>query len=507
MCRAYAEKMGYQVIAELAEDVRGASGADLDLERLGEVFDLADKGAFDVLVGREMDRLARSLAKQLYVEDELARSGVAIEYVLGQYPDTPEGQLMKHIRAVIAEYERLKITERLRRGRRLKVQAGNVLVAGRPPYGYEVVEMDGKTTLSILEGEAETVRLIYCLYTQGDGTSEPLSIDAVVRKLDELSIPTPADTGRHPRARDKVLGRGQWARSTVHRMLTSSLYIGRWQYGKRRRVKGKWVHDESNAITLQVPAIVDQETWDTAQGRIEKNRHRSAKRTHEYLLVDHATCGLCARRILGRPADNGRRIYLYYQCRGNVSDARYRERCDLPLFHVRWVDDGVWAELRDWLEDPNSLAHGLANYETDRAKEIAVLRSQLETLGSTIARHEARRDRLIDLYIDGNLEREPLDKRRIEIDQTLARLGSQRDELERAIENLQNSGQLALNLAAFGEQIRPKLAYADQDFETRRRIVEILDLKATLTMENEKRAVHAVCHVDGEQLFAVHLYE
>jgi len=42
-----------------------------------------------VLVVREIDRLSLSLEKQLPVEDEPKRNSVAIEYVLGEYPDTP----------------------------------------------------------------------------------------------------------------------------------------------------------------------------------------------------------------------------------------------------------------------------------------------------------------------------------------------------------------------------------------------------------------------------------
>ncbi len=94
---------------------------------------MAREGAFDVLVVREIDRFARRLAKQLLVEEEFNRAGVTIEYVVGDYPDTPEGNLMKHVKATIAEYEREKINERMTRGRHQKVKSASVLVSGRPP--------------------------------------------------------------------------------------------------------------------------------------------------------------------------------------------------------------------------------------------------------------------------------------------------------------------------------------------------------------------------------------
>ena len=67
--REYAIEQGWEIVAELAEDDRGASGASLDLEQLNNAIDLAASGGFDVLVVREIDRLSRRLAKQLVVEE------------------------------------------------------------------------------------------------------------------------------------------------------------------------------------------------------------------------------------------------------------------------------------------------------------------------------------------------------------------------------------------------------------------------------------------------------
>ena len=71
MGREYAREHGYTVVAELAEDDRGASGAAIDLPELTRVRDMAQADEFDVLVVREIDRLSRNLAKQLIVEEEL----------------------------------------------------------------------------------------------------------------------------------------------------------------------------------------------------------------------------------------------------------------------------------------------------------------------------------------------------------------------------------------------------------------------------------------------------
>ena len=57
-CRKYAEKKQYKVLHEFQED-KFSSGADFDLPQLNRVRQLARDHAFDVLIVREIDRLAR----------------------------------------------------------------------------------------------------------------------------------------------------------------------------------------------------------------------------------------------------------------------------------------------------------------------------------------------------------------------------------------------------------------------------------------------------------------
>ena len=256
MCREYAERQGWQVVAELAEDEHGVSGARLDAPELNRALDMARGGQFDVLVVRELDRLARNLAKQLIVEEEFKRAAVEIVYVLGDYAQTPEGQLTKQLRAVIAEYEREKIRERSLRGRRQSVQSGNVLTHGRPPFGYTFKRDDGRGRLVVDEPTAAVVRLIFTLYARG----------LTIRELaDEVrGIPTPMDRVAYPGLADKKQrGYGDWAGSTLNRILTNPVYSGRFIYGGL---------DSAEPIMVNVPAIITPELWAAVQQRREGNR-------------------------------------------------------------------------------------------------------------------------------------------------------------------------------------------------------------------------------------------
>lgn len=55
MCRDYARDKGWPVVAEFAEDDRGARSAELDLPKLNQIREMAQAGAFDILVTRKLD--------------------------------------------------------------------------------------------------------------------------------------------------------------------------------------------------------------------------------------------------------------------------------------------------------------------------------------------------------------------------------------------------------------------------------------------------------------------
>ena len=192
MTKEYALARSYQIVAELAEDDKGASGASFELEMLNRVREMARNREFDVLIVREIDRLSRSLAKQLVVEDELKRNIVRIEYVIGEYPDTPEGNLMKHVKASIAEYEREKTRERTMRGRLDKLKGGK-LMGNCLPYGYKKEGEREKAVVLIDEVKVDVVKDIFKRLL-----IERTSIRKIARELTAKRVPVPGIAYNRP---------------------------------------------------------------------------------------------------------------------------------------------------------------------------------------------------------------------------------------------------------------------------------------------------------------------
>lgn len=500
MGREYAQERTYKVVAELPEDDKGASGYEIDLPKLNRVRDMAMAGEFDVLLVRELDRLSRNLAKQLVVEEELKRNGVRVEYVLAEYPDNPEGNLQKHVKPAIAEYEREKIKERMVRGRRLKVKAGNVLVHSTPPYGYRVATDPAteKDKLAPFEPEAKVGRLIFHWYAYGDDEQEVLSMGTIAKKLTGMRIPTRLDTMPN-RGGTKKRDYGQWCRATVGKILSREAYIGTWYYGKRNNGHQ---NPREQRLAVEVPPLVDTETWELAQKRRKRNRELAKRNTkYQYLMRQRLTCGLCGTRVAGHPniwrSKNASGVNLYYRCPA-AEGAIVGITCELLQFRVEEVDRAVWEWIEDLLLNPRNLALGLREQQAERRRAARPLWERLDIIDDQMVEHQQQLDKLLDLYLGGDFPKEMLTERKVRLEQTLASLMQERENLEEQLSANEITDEQIATIEEFASCIAEGLQ--DLAFKDKRRVINLLDVQGTLTIEEGQKVVYVRCTVGEKTL-------
>ncbi|MBT7191332.1 MAG: recombinase family protein [Anaerolineae bacterium] len=495
MCKDYALSKGWDVVTEFIEDDRGASGASFELPELDRAREMAQAGEFDYLVVREIDRLSRKLAKQLIVEEQLKRAGVEVVYVLAEYDDSPEGRLNKHIRATIAEYEREKIAERMVRGRRQVVKSGKIMLHGnKPPFGYRLSE--DKTTLVVHDEEGAIVRMIYHLYVEGDENGIKLSTKAIAKRLTEMKVPTWADLRGYSY---KKRARGEWSWRHVIEILKRETYVGRWHYGKRNSGANKY-NPREYWLLFEVPAIISEELWERAQAQRKANTTRSKRNVkHQYLLRRRAKCGLCESSINCIARTPREKIYLYYICNGHLGQV-VNVSCDLPGFRVEHVDAIVWEWIKSLLTKPDVLEKGLAAYQESKEQYAVPLRDRLQVLDDLMEDSQTQLNRLLDLYVSGDIPREFLMDKKESLENTLHSLGDER-QISRAKLDVQAASEADVSkLRVFADEISAKLEEGDDSFERRRGIVELLDVRAFLTVENGEKFVDVSCFLGNEKL-------
>jgi len=199
---------GFELSAELCLLDEGVSGSTLLRPAIERLRDAAYAGGFQKLYVHSPDRLARRYAYQVLVVDELTKHGVEIAFLNRAIGVSPEEDLMLQMQGMFAEYERAKIMERSRRGKRHAATSGSVNVLSGAPYGYRYVSKrddQGRASYEIHEEQAAVVKQMFEWVGR-----DRLSIGEVSRRLKEKGIVS-------------AKGKSWWDRTSVWGMRSASL--------------------------------------------------------------------------------------------------------------------------------------------------------------------------------------------------------------------------------------------------------------------------------------------
>jgi DNA invertase Pin-like site-specific DNA recombinase len=205
--RAHAEAQGWTLERVYVDG--GVSGGVPFADRPagGEV--VAGAADLDRLIVVKLDRLGRSAPDLLATIERFAAAGCDVVSVSESIDTaTPTGRLLRTVLAGTAEFERDRISERVREGERAKAAAGRPH-GGPRPFGYRYE--DG---LVAVEAEAVVVRRIFSEFVGG------ASITAITRNLERDKIPT-------------VRG-GRWQTTTVSGILRGVRYAGLIEHNGER---------------------------------------------------------------------------------------------------------------------------------------------------------------------------------------------------------------------------------------------------------------------------------
>jgi site-specific DNA recombinase len=430
------------------------------------------------------DRLARKYAYQVVLLEEFSKCEVAVVFLndIGRHA-SPEGELLVQMQGMIAEYERAKILERTRRGRRFAARNGKVSALAHAPYGYRYVtkhEGGGEARYEIVAEEARRVQeLFHWVALEG------LSLGQVVRRLAERGVPSPT-------------GKARWDRATVHGILSQPAYTGTAYYGKTRlvarknerrpkrgdpllprRAKVAQATTPEEREPIAVPALVQPEWFTAVAARLADNRRRcrAQKQGAEFLLGGLLLCQRCGSAYCGRRHRVGQRQYIYYRCLGTD---KYRHGgaapCTNPSVPAR-LEEAVWTDLVALLKDPDRLRR-----EFERRLENPP-RQQLDQaqLHQSIAQLKRRMARLVDAYENGWLDKADLEPRIRRVKERLEREEQTLAEQER---DACDGDELRLVFHQFTEFAAHMTEGLDQaDFATRRQLLRLLVQRIEIDQE------------------------
>src|SRR5271155_702512 len=155
---------GFLLEPDHSYEDEGYSGSILSRPALERLRDAVAGGRIERIYVHAPDRLARRYAHQVLLIDEFRRAGAEVVFLNRPIGGTAEDDLLLQVEGVIAEYERAKILERGRRGRRHAARSGSVSALTGAPFVYRYVSRvqgGGVSRFEVVEDEAHIVRLVF----------------------------------------------------------------------------------------------------------------------------------------------------------------------------------------------------------------------------------------------------------------------------------------------------------------------------------------------------------
>ena len=427
---AYCEARNLQLVETFIEP-----GASATNDRRPEFQRMIEAGTskpapFDVVVVHSFSRFFRDHFELEFYVRKLAKNGVKLVSITQEMGDDPMHVMMRQIMALFDEYQSKENAKHVMRA--LKENARQGFWNGSlPPIGYRTVAAETrgakvKKKIEIDPLHADTVRLIYRLALEGDGTTGQMGVKNIVSYLNSRRIFT----------RDG----GRWGIGQVHRILTRRTYMGEHEFNKR--TKTKELKPVSEIVTVPVPPIIDRDTFDAVQKLLKARNPKvmpSRVISGPTMLTGLIHCAKCGGAMTIRTGKGGR--YRYYAC--SMKARQGPTACEGMAVPMEKLDDLVADHLEGQLLQPERLETVLAAALDRREEHAERRREHIAELTKRAAESELRLKRLYDAIEAGiaDLDDPALKDR---IDGLKAIRDQAKVDAERAQAMLQNTGQKAV---------------------------------------------------------------
>ncbi|MCM3736472.1 recombinase family protein [Bacillus cytotoxicus] len=383
ICRYWIEKNGYEWDGNAVYFDDGISGtAWLERHAMQLILEKARKKELDTVVFKSIHRLARDLKDALEIKEILVGHGIRLVTIEEGYDSLYEGKndMKFEMYAMFASQLPKTLSVSITAALTAKIRRGEY-AGGQIPYGYDVV--DKKYVIN--EEEKEVVLKIYELYEKGLGYIK------VANVLNDMGY----------RTRNGI----PWKFSAVQKIIRSAVYKGDHIMNKYTKIKvdgrkkqvlnpkEKWTVFENHH-----PAIIDCERWDKLndpnRDNIKKRRVALENELRGIIFCSH--CGdpmKTHRSSRARKKDGTVTDYVYMLC------SRYRNSGGRECVRHKPI---LYPELRELvlyrLKEKESQLLDTDFYFDDENR----YQEKVKKIEKDIRQIELKRERLLDLYLEGD---------------------------------------------------------------------------------------------------------
>lgn len=396
---------------------------------------------FDLVITREVSRFARNIVDTLQQTRILKTYGVEVWFTEDNIwtMNDEDGELRLSIMATLAQNESKKISSRVKAGQKISFLNG-VLYGNGNILGYDRVGKD----LIINKEQADTVRHIFELYLQGNGS----------RKIQYIM---------EQEGRKTALGKTNWSASVILRILKNPFYCGRIEYRKQYvpdYLTQKKINNKGEVERITVKGnhqpIVTEEEFDKVQEMLKSTTvQKNDGKVYGKTLADNVwvrklkcKCGhTMNRRVNYVSKTTGKKTYsfqCYDQLRtGSIITRRNKGLsiegiCDnksFPQWKLEIQADFIFRNLLLNKQEIYDTAIEMVENTITETNQSNELLEKIKQNIVEIDKLNLRIDNLLDMCTDGDISRETFKQKRDIIKSKITALEDNNKQLQQQIKD------------------------------------------------------------------------
>lgn len=475
----FCEREGYLVYDEYVD--RGISGKNISgrpaIQRL--LLD-AEQKKFEVVLVWKMNRLARKSLDLMNIVEKLDSKNIAFRSYTERYEtETSTGKLQFQLMAAIAEYERNNIAENVKMGMIARAKEGRW--NGGQVLGYDVVEISSdnrkrkNTHLVINEREANTVQLIFQMYSSGHGYK------SIANYINKKGYRT---------KKGKT-----FSLNAIKIIVTNPVYAGYIRYNVRK----DWNEKRRNNINPnpiiqkgEHEPIISEEVWQIAQN-VYQSRSCKPNRIHdgEFPLTGIMRCPACgAGMVISRTTntlrDGTKRVLEYYVCGAWKNKGTLV--CRSNGVRTEYADAFTLDKLQRLMHSDKLIKELVKSVNSRNGKIFVPLQKEFDMYAKQMNEAEQKLSKTFDAYTDELISKAMYVEK-------AKRLQGQIQELKELMEPLRKQMQGNTVKVVSYEMIKEVLLNFSKAFqnaltrEQRKRLLHLLIYKITI---NEDRKIESI---------------
>ena len=416
-------------------------------EGFQEMIRKCQNGEIDMILTKSISRFSRNTQDIIKYVRMLRDRNIAIVFEKENINTLDmNGEMLLTILSSLSQGEVESLSENVKMGLKMKMKRGE-LVGFNGCLGYDY-HPDTKS-ITVNEQEAETVRFIYNMYLQGYGSS------TIAKRLTEMGVKN---------KRRKV----EWHDHGVMGIIKNEKYKGDILLGKtftvdpisKRRLANMGEEDRYYIRDHHEP-IVSREVWYQAdeirlkrvKPRLMENTGNRERYTRQFIFSSMLECGYCGHKLSRRTRHQTTTTKKpVWQCmnaiKNGISSCPNCKAIDEVIIENAFVD--AFQLLADNFDD---VLDSVLNTIEDVLKDDTELK-RVKQLEKDISSIETKKSRLTDLLIDGKIEQEDYDEKKLSFQRKLHQMTEEKAYLE------ENIGQQK-NISKRMDQLRKTLENED----------------------------------------------